>query len=245
MPTKRLSKEEKGLQRIKGVVHNLQLMEDITTFNGLCSAPPKPEWIKRHPFVKTKNEKGQMEQMPYVPIETVEMLLRSIFPAHRVEVISYCALFQSISVHVRVHYIHPVTGEWNYHDGLGAVAIQTDAGASAADLGKIKTDAVMKALPAAESYAIKDACEKFGNIFGANLTRLNYPEINMIFAEGEEIKAPEVGAVPEDIIKEIHLCETAMELKDLYGAHPELHANSNFTDMMKKRKLELHGSTAK
>jgi len=29
----------------------------------------------------------------------------------------------------------------------------------------------MKALPAAESYAIKDAAEKLGQIFGSNLNR--------------------------------------------------------------------------
>jgi hypothetical protein len=72
---------------------------------------------------------------------------------------------------VRLHYLNPTTGQWQYHDGVGAVGVQTNAGASASDLSAIKQDAIMKALPAAKSYAVKDAAENLGSIFGANLNR--------------------------------------------------------------------------
>lgn len=130
--------------------------------NILLNQPVPSKWVKDHPMAAG---------VKYLPIDKVEFMLTRIFQEWKVEVVNYAALFQSVSVHVRLHYKNPITGEWLYQDGLGAVAVQTDKGASAADLSKIKSDAIMKALPAAESYAIKDAAEKLGTIFGKNLNR--------------------------------------------------------------------------
>jgi Rad52/22 family double-strand break repair protein len=130
--------------------------------NVLLNQPVPQKWVKDHPMAAG---------VKYLPIDKVEFMLTRIFQEWKVEVVNYAALFQSVSVHVRLHYKNPITGEWLYQDGLGAVAVQTDKGASAADLSKIKSDAIMKALPAAESYAIKDAAEKLGTIFGKNLNR--------------------------------------------------------------------------
>ncbi len=131
-------------------------------FNLLLSQPPPEKWVKDHPFAKN---------VKYLPIDKVEFLLTRIFQQWRAEVISYSQLFNSVACHVRVHYKNPISGEWSYQDGLGAMGIQTDKGAAASDLTAIKQDAVMKALPAAESYAIKDAAEKLGDLFGKNLNR--------------------------------------------------------------------------
>lgn len=131
-------------------------------FNLLLNQPVPDAWVKSHPFAKN---------VSYLPIDKVEFLLTRIFQQWKVEVISYSSMFNSVSVHVRLHVLSPVTGEWSFHDGLGAVGVQTDAGKPASDLGAIKQDAIMKALPAAESYAIKDAAEKLGIIFGKNLNR--------------------------------------------------------------------------
>lgn len=130
--------------------------------NILLNQPVPQKWVKDHPMAAG---------VKYLPIDKVEFMLTRIFQEWKVEVVSYSALFQSVSVHIRLHYKNPITGEWLFQDGLGAVAVQTDKGASAADLSKIKSDAIMKALPAAESYAIKDAAEKLGTIFGKNLNR--------------------------------------------------------------------------
>ena len=128
--------------------------------NVLLNHEPPREWVKAHPM---------FTGVLYIPIDKVEFLLTRIFQEWRVEVIKYEQLFQSVSVHVRVHYKNPITGEWNFHDGLGAVAVQTEKGASAADLSKIKSDAVMKSLPAAKSFAIKDAAEHLGKLFWERL----------------------------------------------------------------------------
>lgn len=139
--------------------HSVAFKQDA--LNELLANPPSKAWVKKHPM--TKND--------YLPIDKVEFLLKRIFGEVKTEILSYAAIFQSVAVHVRLHYKNPVTGEWSFQDGVGAAPIQTDAGKSAADLGAIKSVAVQIALPSAESYAIKDAAEKLGALFGANLSR--------------------------------------------------------------------------
>ena len=70
-----------------------------------------------------------------------------------------------------MHFIDPITGQWDWQDGIGASPLQTDKGAGAIDFQKIKNGAVMMAAPSAESFAIKDAAEKLGKIFGKDLNR--------------------------------------------------------------------------
>ena len=135
--------------------------------NHLLNQNPPEGWVMDHPFAK--NEKGL--PIKYIPIEKVEFLLRRIFKRYRVEVMGYSALFNSVACHVRVHYLNPVNGEWDYQDGVGAVGMQVDKGHKASDMNAIKKEAVMMALPSAKSYAIKDALEILGSLFGANLNR--------------------------------------------------------------------------
>lgn len=144
------------------------------TLNLLLNTETPQGWLLKHPFIQNTVEvSGQKTKVPYfyISIQRVELLLTKIFQQWRVEVISYSQMFNSVSCHVRLHYVHPITKEWSFHDGLGAVGVQTDKGESAANLNAIKQDAVMKALPAAKSYAIKDAAEHLGKLFGRDLNR--------------------------------------------------------------------------
>lgn len=129
----------------------------------LLNQPPHQDWLKKHPMTKGD----------YLPIDKIEFMLSRIWQKWYVQVLSYQVIFQSVAVHVRLHYYNPYgeVGEWQYQDGLGACPVQTDAGKSPADLAAIKNAAVQMALPAAESYAIKDACEKMGTLFGKDLNR--------------------------------------------------------------------------
>lgn len=143
------------------------LNQDIETafkndqLNFLLNQEPPEQWVKVHPYTKNK----------YLPIERVEFLLIKIFQRYSVEVVGYSQLFQSIAVHVRLKVENPIDGTFIVHDGLGAAPVQVDSGESAADLSKIKSAAVQMGLPSAESYAIKDAAEKLGKIFGRDLNR--------------------------------------------------------------------------
>jgi hypothetical protein len=49
--------------------------------------------------------------------------------------------------------------------------LQTDKGAGATDFNALKAGAVMMAAPAAETFAIKDAADKLGKLFGKDLNR--------------------------------------------------------------------------
>jgi len=141
----------------------------------VLSKQPNPKNIRRHPMVKIKNTSGQFENMPYLPIEAIENNLDMIFPGWHLEVLREGQIANSVYVAIRLFLTHPITGENRTMDGLGAAPLQTDKGANATEWEKIKNDAVMKALPAAESYALKDAAEKLGRVFGRNLSRADDP----------------------------------------------------------------------
>lgn len=152
--------------------------------NYLLNQPPHASWIKRHPLATIKVN-GVKVPTEYLPIDKVEYLLTRIFQVWRIEVLSTSAMFQSIAVTIRLHYKNPVTGEWSFHDGVGAKSVQVNAGMSAADLGQIKDAAVQMALPAAKSYAIKDAAEHLGTLFGKDLNRMDTVSFRPTF-EAEE-----------------------------------------------------------
>jgi hypothetical protein len=126
----------------------------------LNQEPPK-SWLKEHPTTK-----GQ-----YLPINRVEYLLSRIFGKWWVEIRNTSIMANSVCVTVRVFVINPITQETEWNDGVGASPIQTNKDAGAMDWNQAKSAGVMMALPSAESYAIKDACEKWGKIFGKDLNR--------------------------------------------------------------------------
>ena len=128
----------------------------------MLSQNPPAQWVKINKFANGSK---------YLPIDKVEWLLRRIFKEFRIEITGQGQAFNGIWVSVRVHYKHPVTGEWQYHDGIGAQEMQVKSGSSAADLANINRNAISMAFPIAKSYAVKDACDHFGSAFGANLNR--------------------------------------------------------------------------
>lgn len=146
----------------------------------ILNQPPPKQWISQHPIVKVKDQNGKTVPMPYIPIERVEYLLSRIFTKWWVEVKNVYCVANSTVVTVRLYVKNPITGETEWNDGVGASPIQVNAGAKAADWGEVKSSGVQISVPAAETYAIKDAAEKFGKIFGKDLTRkevINYDEL--------------------------------------------------------------------
>lgn len=141
---------------------DVDLKRDINDLNILLNHPPKEDWLKAHPMNK---------KVRYLPIERVEWLLTKIFIEWKVEIRQTQVIANSVCVTVRLHYRDVVTNEMLWQDGIGASPIQTDAGAGATDFSKVKANAVQMAAPAAESYAVKDAAEKIGRLFGKDLNR--------------------------------------------------------------------------
>lgn len=138
------------------------------------------KWLKNHPTAKG---------VKYLPIDKIEILLDMIFQEWKVEVLNISQLAQSVCATVRVHYKNPITGEWSFHDGVGASPLQTNAGKSAADLANIKNNAVQLAAPAAKSYAIKDAVEHLGKLFGRDINRSDTVGYEFLYAEKEELNS--------------------------------------------------------
>ena len=151
-----------------GDIAQVRKQEELTV--TLNQNPPE-EWVKKHPFISGYK---------YIPIERIEYLFDSLFKGYyRIEVLKTGMLLNAVEVTVRVHYKHPVTGEWMYHDGVGASEIQTkkDSGHLKMDMSNINKGAMVMALPNAKSVAIKDAADHLGKIFGRNLNRkdvINY-----------------------------------------------------------------------
>ncbi|MFT5669140.1 MAG: hypothetical protein ACI9DK_003352 [Vicingaceae bacterium] len=131
-------------------------------FNLLMNQQPEPKWILSNAYAGNSK---------YIPIGIKETLIQRIFKEFKVEILREGTMFNAVYVTIRLHYLHPVTGEWSYHDGTGADQIQTKSGASAADLSSIGNNAVAMSLPKAVSFAISDAADHFGKLFGRDLNR--------------------------------------------------------------------------
>ncbi len=154
-----MSKSIPAIMRIQKII---AANEQMQQFAELLNQPPPAEWVKVHPYINGYR---------YLPIDKIETLLKALFQQWRIEITGQGESFNGVWVTVRVHYKHPVTEEWSSHDGIGAAQIQTKKGASVADLAAINNGALSMAYPLAKTVAIKDACDHFGDLFGANLNR--------------------------------------------------------------------------
>jgi hypothetical protein len=182
----------------------------LEQLNVILSTPPPTKWVKQHPFIKNYN---------YLPIDKVEYLLRRCFKKYQIEVLKTAQLFNAIEVSVRVHYLNPATNEMMFHDGVGAQELQTQSstGNLKLDMSNVNRGAVMMALPIAKSVAIKDACDHFGDLFGANLNRKDIVQ----FTGDTELLSTEsvhVSKEKERVKKHIENAndaKTLMQVKDL------------------------------
>ena len=141
---------------------SIEIAKHQDELNVLLSQQPKKEWVKVHPFIKDYR---------YLPIDKIEFLLKKIFKKYSIEITNQGTAFNGVWVTVRVHYFNPIFNEMMSHDGIGACQLQTKGGTSPADLININNGALSMAYPIAKTIAIKDACDHFGDLFGANLNR--------------------------------------------------------------------------
>ena len=157
-----MSNLEKQKTELSDIVFDREKFKTTAVFQETINLKPPQSWVKDHPFIKNYK---------YLPIERVEYLLRSIFQYWEWKVIDYRVIANAIAVHGRLRVQHPVSGEWLEYDGLGAVDIQLKSGSNPTDFSAIMSGAIQKNLPSAESFALKDASEKIGDIFGGSLNR--------------------------------------------------------------------------
>ena len=197
--------------------------------NRLLNSDPKPEWIFQNQYANKSN---------YIKVATIEYLLTSIFIQWRVEVKTVQVIANSVVVTVRLHIMNPVSGEWDWQDGIGASPIQTKAGAAATDFGQVNNSAVQMAAPAAETFAFKDAAEKLGRLFGKDINRkdeMNYGNLDKKFASMTLVEIP-------DELRDIIGDSDGDNLTNIYRSNPEYHSNPEFMKLLNARREQINGT---
>lgn len=233
---------KKGLARIEDLHANLELAAQNNDFLKLVNAMPKKEWVKDHPIAKQEiiNPEGQKVKVPtqYIPVGIVEYLLTAVFQKWRLEVKNVQVIANSICVTVRLWYMDPITGQWDWQDGIGAAPISTEKGAAATDFTKVITSAVQTGAPAAESYALKDAAEKIGKLFGKDLNRKEQMDYQLTLAKMFQKDDP----LPDELKQIIAESTDVENLSNLYAANPEFHPIKEFMELIIARKAEINGT---
>lgn len=220
---------KRQLPKIEELYGDIELASKHNDLNRLLNCQPKPEWIFENKFAGNSK---------YIKVGTIEYLLTSIFIKWRVEVRSIQVIANSVVATVRLFVLDPVTNEWDWQDGVGASPIQTKAGAPATDFSQVNTSAVQMAAPAAETYAFKDAAEKFGRLFGKDLNRKD--EMNYEDTLQKRFIPKEVNIIPEELKFSISEAD-AENLGNIYKSNQEYHTNPEFMQLLNARKKELNG----
>lgn len=215
---------EKKLPTIQELYENTDLAIKHDDFNVLMNQEPPASWVKVNKYAGNSH---------YLPIEKVEWLLRRIFKQFRIEITGQGVAFNGVWVTVRVHYVHPVTEKWEYHDGIGAEALQVKSGSSPADLANLNKGALAMAFPLAKSQAVKDACDHFGKAFGADLNRKD------VLAYGQDEKLHNVKREKE-IERLRKLIDAARILDDLDALyeHVEAMADEGLNEQYNEKRAE-------
>ena len=193
--------------------------------NMILNHEPKAEWVKQHPYINNYR---------YLPIDKIEFLLRKIFKQYSIEITNQGTAFNGVWVTVRVHYLNPVSGEMQFHDGIGAVQLQTKKDTSPADLININNGAISMAFPIAKTIAIKDACDHFGKLFGCDINRKD----TLPFAIDESI-VKKAFELPAEIIEQFDLIIDIAGLEKYADQLKEYHKNPKFIAEFNKRKEKL------
>lgn len=215
---------EKKLPTIQELYDNTDLAIKHDDLAVLLNQNPPQSWVKKHPYIKDHL---------YLPIDKVEWLLRRIFKQYRIEITGQGVAFNGVWVTVRVHYKHPVTNEWEYHDGIGAMQLQTAKGTSPADLANINNGALSMAFPICKTLAIKDACDMFGSAFGANLNRRDV----IPYSQDEKLQDVKREKEIDRLRRLIEAAEQEQDLADL-GEHVEAMADDELNELF----VEKHKS---
>ena len=187
----------------------------------LNQSPPE-QWLEKTPDGKAKT----------MPIGRAQWLLTNIFQEWYVEVLKADTMFNSLVCTVRVYYKDPVDGTYHHQDGVGAAPAKTAKGAKASDMTEILNDAVQTGLPAAKSFAIKDACDHIGPMFGRDINRkANYG----YQGQYEEAKA-------ESVLEKFAQAETPEDLDNILNSIP-LEEQQAYAQVAKNRLEEIRNGS--
>lgn len=130
---------------LETLYNGVGFIKEIENLDEILSSEPKKEWLK------------ELNGFMYLPIERVEFLLNRLYKNTQIEIRSVISSDTRAVITIRVNYTDR-DGERMYQDGVGAVNIN-------------KGQPAEMAFPMAKTFAMKDACDIFGKIFGKDLNR--------------------------------------------------------------------------
>lgn len=198
--------------------------------NVLTNQQPNKAWIRDHPVAKREiilSDGGKQEvPVQHIPIERLQWLMRTIFGKYTVHVIDFRQIANSVAVQVRLFYTNPITGEQEYVDGLGAVPLQTKKGSSAADFNNVKSNAVQIGLPAAKTFAEKDAISSLGKLFGSDLNR---HEESTYHSQREAFEMIEISNLQRELGRLIGSCKDEKLVDRIVNETTEKEENKSIT----------------
>lgn len=176
------------MSNLQNYIQNLpeDLREKVKSgvaMKDLLNANPPAKWIARHP----------LSGHNYLPIDKVELMLDLLFQSWTFDIVSLTETgdMQSVVATIVLKVVG-YDGTERAMPGVGAAPIQRGK-----ETGEILADARQKAYPAAISFAIKDAAEHLGKVFGRDVNRKDVLEWQAISKRvygssvdtNEEIKA--------------------------------------------------------
>lgn len=208
------------MTEIKNILPDGSLALKFKHLNEFLSQEPDPSWLCDHKTA-TRNVNGVETPVQYIPVGIIEDQLRNIFGMFLVVVKHWQHIHNSVGITITLKIPSPLSDsdneiEWLEMDGVGAYPIFDSV------------YGVQQALPAAESFALKDAAEKFGKLFGSDINRVD-PAI------GEEAKA----ILTMEIIEEIDKAIDTSRITEIYHTYPMLHDNPQFTTLLKEKRIAL------
>jgi hypothetical protein len=168
--------------KIQDLIEDKEMAFAQDDLNVILNTPVPESWVKKHPMVNIKIN-GVNTPLPYVPVKRVKYLLKRIYGKYEWSIKECKQVLNAMVVTGTLTVTNPVTGEKESQDGVGAAAIQMDKDAKQGDLTAIKANAIQIGAPAAESYALKNAAEKFGDIFGGNIYDVDQTAYAPVFNE--------------------------------------------------------------
>jgi hypothetical protein len=187
---------------------------DIENLTEVLSWQPKKEWIKDHDHIKG---------WKYIPIQYKEFLMDRLFGNYQIDI------KQSYETKTGCVVVVTVCTEKKSHDGIGSTDFHQGLN-------------LTMGFPMAKTFAISDALDHFGVIFGRNLNRKDIAPKKVIEVNEEEL------LFAATVTDKVNKCEDIGTLNNLYGVIQEQMiakglANEQFIKVVKaiftKRKVNL------
>lgn len=217
---------EKKMPTIQDLYENTDLAIKHDDLAVILNHEPPSAWIKEHPYIKG---------WKYLPIDKVEFMLARLFKVCRISILREGVAFNGVYVVVKVEYQHPITGNMEWHDGIGALQLQTAKGKSPADLANINNGAISMAFPIAKSLAVKDATDHIGKLFGRDLNRKDVIPYN------PDEKLHNVKREKEiERLRKLIAAATGLDELEALMEHVEAMADEELTEEYEARVLEFN-----